>query len=163
MARTAFKLKSQGSSFKAMGATPGESPAKLGGLYKLGKLIYRGITGTRKIKKNKGLKKTYDYLTKTKKSGRTKQAINNADDLARAHNAKVRQIPVRYTPFDVGVDYGTYKGVDAWFNPETEEINKLLPEVEVTPDSSTTVWDDDSTATETITPKKDTTKNTLKR
>tara|TARA_R110002051_G_C8395689_1_gene447627 strand:+ start:66 stop:548 length:483 start_codon:yes stop_codon:yes gene_type:complete len=139
MTKTAFKLKSQGSSFKMMGATPGESPAKLGGLYKLLKLGYRAITGTRKIKKSGKIKTTSDYIGKTKTSSRTKQVIDNAEDLATAHNKTVRQIPIRYTGLDAAIDYGTYKAGEAYYDAKEGIITNPLNEIEVTGDTSTVV------------------------
>ena len=80
MARSGFKLKSGnisgGASFKAMGATPGESPAQLGGLLRW---VWKGIRHGRKSKNlMKGGGKTVDDVY-TKTTGKVKQKYGKTD------------------------------------------------------------------------------------
>jgi hypothetical protein len=91
MARSAFKLKSDnisgGSSFKKMGATPGESPAKLYNLlmkgWQLGTKIFKGKT----IVKN--AKTVADDVANKykKKSTRTKSNITSSENAVNTSNA----------------------------------------------------------------------------
>ena len=80
MARSGFKLKSGnisgGASFKAMGATPGESPAKLLGLLRWG---WKAITKGKKVRtaiKDTTKKKDAMFNKKTRK---LKDAYNKTD------------------------------------------------------------------------------------
>ena len=134
MARSGFKLKSGNntgaSSFKAMGATPA-SPMQLGGLYKLLKLGYRGITGTRKVKKGQTIRNLSEEVanqgfkvTKSGKltSGSLKQYKSLSDAITK-HNQGAAQIPIRYGGSDFVIDATTgYQGSKIWWNDETNKL-----------------------------------------
>lgn len=76
MKRTAFRLKSQDSSFKEMGATPGESPAQLAGLLRW---AWKGVRYGRKSKNAmKGQGKTVDDVF-TKTTGKVQAKYGKTD------------------------------------------------------------------------------------
>lgn len=111
-----FKLKSGnisgGSSFKAMGATPGESPMQLGGLLRLGRFAYRALTGTRKLKKGGVVKDAAEELKKvnipTTKKGKItlegrKNIVESTTNTAK-HNKSITRKSNKYKGKDLLVD-----------------------------------------------------------
>ena len=134
MARSGFKLKSgnisDGSSFKVMGATPGESPTKLISLgLKALRYGWRALTGTRKVKRRgqkiqnvaDETKKRYKY-----KKDRTTRNIKNVETDVAAHNKLVRQKPITYGVSDAIID-GAAGGwmLDKFGNPKVVNLDEI--------------------------------------